>query len=156
MPNGAPDFHDRIEPEYDAFFAPLAAELQHFATRHRLKLKKYYQEEPVWSFLFRHPHGGVAKIDIEKQSDDQCTIRQSWWQDDYDAGVRSLRQQQSVQFSRHATRIEAFLDTALKEILSWPIGSWSGTHGGFAEIWQRTWSRNAFKELDSAYPFAIP
>jgi hypothetical protein len=63
MPNGTPDVHERTKPKYDAFFVPLAAQLTDFASRHRLRLEKYYHEAPMWSFPFRHPNGGVAKID---------------------------------------------------------------------------------------------
>ncbi len=156
MPNGTRDFHAGTELEYGRFFEPLASQLQEFAQCHGLKLEKYYHEAPIWSFLFRHPQGGVAKIDVEKQLEDRCAIHQYWWKDDYDAGVRSLRQQQGQVLPRDAKDAKALLDAALEEILSWPPGSWTGTHGGFAEIWQRTWSRQAFAELEAAYPIATP
>jgi len=156
MPNGTPDFHQTTEPEYDRFFEPIAIAVSTFAERHNLKLEKYYNEAPVWSLLFRHPRGGVAKIDIEKDGEDHCKLRKSWWRDDYDKGVRSIRQAQVPEFRRDSARVALLLNDALHDILSWPSESWTGQHGGFADIWQRTWSRDAFNQLEHAYPVPIP
>ncbi len=98
MPNGTPDFRENAETDYDRFFGPLAGELHDFADRHELKLEKYYHEASVWSFLFRHPLGGVAKIDVSKESEDTIKLWKYWWQDDYDQGIRFLRQEQSATF----------------------------------------------------------
>lgn len=156
MPNGTPDFHQAIEPEYARFFEPVAIELCAFAERHNLKLEKYYHEAPVWSFLFRHPGGGIAKMDVEKESDNHCTLRKYWWRDDYDNGVRSIRQAQIPEFPRETGRIAPLLEDALHDILSWPANSWTVQHGGFSDIWQRTLSRDAFTQLEHAYPVPIP
>jgi hypothetical protein len=156
MPNGTPDFHEVAEPEYERFFAPIATQLRDFARRHNLKLEKYYHEAPAWSFLFRHPLGGVGKVDVEKESDTHCTLRKCWWCDDYEAGIRSLRQAQTDAFQRSPEGLADLLDDALRDILSWPDCSWTEQHGGFSDIWQTTWSRDAFNQLELAYPAVIP
>jgi hypothetical protein len=154
MPNGTPDFREVAEPEYEQFFEPISKELHDFAARHGLKLEKYYHEAPVWSFLFRHPYGGVAKIDVSKESDDSIKLWYHWWQDDYARGIRFLRQTQSACFPRQAGTIAPRLESALRDILSWPAGSWTDEKGGFADIWQRTWSRDAFYQMELVYPIA--
>ena len=156
MPNGTPDFHEVAEPDYERFFVPIATPLHDFARRHNVKLEKYYHEAPVWSFLFRHPLGGVAKNDVEKESQAHCTLWKYWWSDDYDSGVRSIRQSRSEKFPCEPKDLAIRLDNALNEILSWPAQSWTGRHGGFSDIWQGAWSREAFKQMELAYPVVTP
>jgi len=63
---------------------------------------------------------------------------------------------QSACFPRQVGTILPRLESALHEILSWPVDSWTDQQGGFAEIWQRTWSRDAFYQMELAYPVAKP
>jgi hypothetical protein len=130
--------------------------LHAFADSHGLKLEKYYHEAPVWSFLFRHPHGGVAKIDVSKEDDDSVKLWHYWWRDDYDRGIRFFRKMQGPAFPQQVGAVAPRLELGLREILSWPADSWTDQKEGFADIWQRTWTRDAFYKMEVAYPVAKP
>ena len=85
MPNGNPDFNVK---ELERFFSALAAVLEGFAQRHNLRLEKYYHQAPSWGFLFRHPSGGVGKIEVQRVSEATVCILSDWWYDDFDAATR--------------------------------------------------------------------
>lgn len=74
----------------DAFFAPLASRLEEFAERYNLRLLKYQQYNPSWDFLFRHPSGGVASIQVLKDGADHLHLAASWAIDDFKTYERKL------------------------------------------------------------------
>ena len=90
MPNGDPDFADKMLPELEAFFAPFSAACHQFAEKYNIKIDKYYHQFPSWSFLFRHPAGGIGQIQLMKKSESQLVIYESWWHDDYDKALEVI------------------------------------------------------------------
>jgi hypothetical protein len=152
MPNGNPHFHSEEEPELEAFFARIADTSFSFASRHDLKLEKYYHDAPVWSFLFRHPQGGIGKLDLAREGRECLKIWCHWWRDDYETGVRFLKRIESPVFQSDASLLEGKLEEALGQMLSWKDGEWDSKHGGFKEDWQRHWTKAAFTAMENDYP----
>src|SRR5439155_15236553 len=114
MPNGNPDFNVK---ELGRFFSALAAVLEGFAQRHNLRLEKYYHQAPSWGFLFRHPSGGVGKIEVQRVSEATVCILSYWWYDDFDAATRFIRSA-SVEPMPVNSEIAGELEHALSELLS--------------------------------------
>lgn len=85
MPNGNPDC-DR--PALDRFFGVIAPVIEAFVQRHHLRLQKYYHESSSWDLLFRHPQGGIAKIEVQREPGETLGIAAIWWYDDFDASTR--------------------------------------------------------------------
>jgi hypothetical protein len=152
MPNGNPHFHSDEEPKLESFFAKISGELLSFASRHDLKLEKYYHQAPTWSFGFRHPVAGVAKIDVEKHSDAGIKIWSHWWRDDYDAGIRFLKVAESPMYQIGTLELTSVLEETLTRILIWKEGEWDNRHGGYQEIWHKTWTREVFEAMINNYP----
>ncbi len=152
MPNGDPQFGEKTLPGLEAFFSNLAPLLERFASSHNLKIEKYYHESHSWSLQFRHPHGGVAKIDVVKHSDSHVRIWACWWHDDYDKATRSIKRFETEPLDIAFSVLERALESALATIASWEFGSWDSVHGGYADTWHKTWTKKQFAALDLEYP----
>src|SRR5262249_17396387 len=48
----------------EAFFSKISTSLESFGKTHSLLLSKYYCGNQSWDFTFRHPKGGLGKIEI--------------------------------------------------------------------------------------------
>lgn len=149
MPNGHLDNSTRAE--LDSFFAPIASVLESFAEKHNLKLERYYHDAPSWHFIFKHPKGGVGKIDMSRHEKEKVRPSLMWWFDDYDTQERRTKSSAQPEVSRDATPIVEALETGLKLILSWRIGQWDKTYGGY-KVWKKTWTKNEFLKLPDQYP----
>ncbi len=152
MPNGDPKFGEKTLPGLEAFFARLAPLLERFAARHNLKIEKYYHESHSWSLQFRHPRGGVANIDVERQSADTVRLWACWWHDDYDKATRSIKRLQTEPLETATPVLQHALETTLDTVVSWEFGAWDSVHGGYEDIWHRTWTKSAFASMDLDYP----
>lgn len=151
MPNGDPDFAETTLHEFEAFFAPISETCQQFAKQHNIKIVRYYHESPTWSFLFRHPAGGIAKIDLEKRSETTIGIWQYWWHDNYENATRSVRTKKHDPLSVHDAQIATELESALADVLSWESGHWDSVHSGY-ESWHSHWTKSEFEALEQDYP----
>jgi hypothetical protein len=152
MPNGDPRFGKETLPGLEAFFSKLAPLLERFASKHDLKIEKYYHESHSWSLQFRHPRGGVSKIDVEKHSDNKIRVWACWWQDDYDKATRSIKRLETQPMDATDSVLEPALESVLATVLSWECGSWDSVHGGYADIWHKTWTKKQFATLALEYP----
>ena len=139
MPNGDPDFYEKEFPELESFFAPVASVLTEFGRRHNLALEKYYHQSPSWRFNFRHPQGGVASLDVMRESAESIKIYSYWWVDDYDTFSRSIKRDETPPGRLADTDLGRILEDRLADILSWEKGAWtqvasdsnaSGNHRG--------------------------
>jgi hypothetical protein len=136
MPNGHHDFGETDFPVLEAFFAPLADTLTAFGARHNLMLEKYYHESPSWRFNFRHPKGGVASIDVMRDSPDSIKIARYWWVDDYDTFSRSLRTEESQSYQLNDIDVNDILEDQLEQVLSWEKGTWTQVATGYERFWK--------------------
>ena len=150
MPNGEPRLHASNRAETEKFFAPIADALAAFAERHNLKLEKYYHEAPSWSFAFRHPKGGVAKVEVSRTGQ-APEVSCAWWYDDYDTLQRHIKGDKSGPVTVNANVIVAELERCLALVLSWRFGDWDKSYGG-NDVWKATWTREQFLLLSGAYP----
>jgi hypothetical protein len=151
MPNGSPEFNVR---ELERFFSVLAAILESFAQRHHLRLEKYYHQAPSWAFLFRHPSGGVGKLEVQRANEMAVCILSNWWYDDFDAATRFIRTT-SVGPMPPNSELGVQLENALSELLSWRFGDWHERHMGYTN-WRKTWTKEQFQRLLAEYPEPLP
>ena len=151
MPNGEPDFAETTLPKLEAFFAPFANTCEQFAERHNVKIERYYHEFPVWSFLFRHPAGGIGKIDLVRKTDNTINLYRYWWCDDYDAATRSIKNEETQPILVTDANVDEMLETSLSAILNWKYGDWDGVYDGY-ESWHKHWTKKQFMALDNDYP----
>lgn len=175
MPNGDPDFHLKEEPKLAAFFQPIAEVLTDFSQRYNLKLQKYYHQAPSWDFVFRHPQGGVGKIDVYRytdetillkdfhslapsgtsdvygQIDDRVFLTSIWWYDDYDKLTRFIKRVKHEPIHRDAQLLLAALESSLRLIVSWQFGQWDDHFSGY-DSWKKTWTKKQFEALSDDYP----
>jgi len=152
MPNGDPDFADSTLPKLEAFFAPFAKTCERFADLHNIKIEKYYHEFPAWSFLFRHPAGGIGKIDLVRKTETTINVWRYWWHDDYDAATRSIKNEETQPILAANANVDELLETSLSEILTWNYGDWDSVHDGYESSWHKHWTKDQFKALDNDYP----
>jgi hypothetical protein len=149
MPNGHPDRSESAE--LDRFFAPLASTLESFAERHNLKLERYYHDSPSWHFIFKHPEGGVGKMEMFRQGDDKVRPSLMWWFDDYDTLQRHSKVRVQTGLPMDPATIVTSLEAGLNLILSWRMGQWDKTYDGY-HVWRKTWTRDEFIKLPEQYP----
>lgn len=136
MPNGNPKFHEDELPALEAFFTPIADVLTHFASDHNLMLDKYYHQSPSWRLNFRHPKGGIASIDVMKESDHTLKIYGYWWLDDFDKFTRFIKRDESDVLDVGDTNLRVLVEKKFKEILSWELGEWTQNATGYEEYWK--------------------
>jgi hypothetical protein len=153
LPNGDPEFHLKEEPELETFFRPIADALTAFARQHNLKLEKYYHQSPSWSFTFRHPQGGVAKIQVCRESAEAAGLLCFWWYDEYDQLTRHMKNSKgkSKSVSREPEALTRELEECLKLVVSWQFGTWDEHCGGY-DSWKKTWTKQQFDALLDSYP----
>ncbi len=96
--------------------------LEGFADRHNLRLERYYHQNPTWDFLFRHPAGGVGKIEVWKQGG-VLEVRWYWWIDTYDELKRQSKKAGPVVIDADEERLGEVLAGTLHEVLSWRPGA---------------------------------
>ncbi len=120
MPNGNPNFEKEELPLLEAFFSRISSVLELFSNEHNLLIKKYYHEGPSWSFMFKHPIGGVGKIDVQKNDNDTVCVGYGWWIDDYDTSTRFMKYPPpSGKIGLDHIGLRQALEDALADILQW-------------------------------------
>ena len=150
MPYGDYDFDGKIKPELDAFFSPIAHEIEKFANRYNLRLNKYYLQWHQWDLTFIHPHGGIAKINVMKESDSTIKISCDWYIDDYDEGIRSIKNSLVAVLEVISKDFTRVIGEALRTILAWEKNEWTLITPGFKSNWHKI-PRDVFEDY-SMYP----
>jgi len=148
MPNGSPDFEQKIKPELDAFFGQFAPVLDAFADRHNLRLVRYYHQLPSWDFLFRHPLVGVGKIEVWKEGA-ALEVSWWWWIDRYEEQTRQARQGGPVKIDAEGDRLNEVLVGALREVAAWQLDAWDSVT--YYPSWDSV-PREVFQAEDDNYP----
>ena len=149
MPNG--DLDSKTRAELDGFFAPIAGALESFAEKHNLKLERYYHDAPSWHFIFKHPEGGVGKIDVSRSGEKTVRPSLAWWIDDYDRQERHVKLSTMAELPTEGAVILTELEAGLRLVLSWKLNQWNKTYGGYG-MWKKT-SKEEFQRLTDQYPF---
>lgn len=150
MPNGNPKFHQEEFPVLEAFFSTKSKILNEFGVKYNLKLEKYWHHNPSWRFDFQHPKGGVASIDVEKESDDSIKIYKYWWIDDYDKFTRFVKNDESKEIKISEVNLN-FLESNLKEVLRWKKEEWSQIANDYEKIW-KPYGREFIEKDVEKYP----
>ncbi|MBE0537109.1 MAG: hypothetical protein IH624_15720, partial [Phycisphaerae bacterium] len=79
MPNGDFNWKKNEYPQLEVFFNKISQGIIGFADRYNLRVQKYYHQFPSWDLLFRHPKGGIGKIEIQKETDNEVKLCLYWW-----------------------------------------------------------------------------
>ncbi len=69
-----------------AAFEKLAPDLERFAERHSLQVERFKRGFSMWTFVFRHPKGGIASLQlsinlVRETGDLRATVLAHWWVD---------------------------------------------------------------------------
>jgi len=102
-----------VPPDIGVFhcFQRLAPVLLEFASRHSLFVRKYYHNQPMWTFHFLHPKGGFGMVQIHaaplSAQSFKAAVASHWWVDDEEKCQRSSLATRPV--SIEDTRPEALL-----------------------------------------------
>ena len=91
MPNGDPNWGITEYPRLEKFFAGISDILEDFAAQHNLKIEKYYHQSSTWDLQFRHPQGGLGRIETKKDGNSHVIVRPEWWLDDEEARKRFIQ-----------------------------------------------------------------
>ena len=150
MPNGDPSFDEKKLPFLEAFFDRIALPLNTFAQRHNLRIEKYTHQSPSWDFTFKHPKGGVGKIEVLKKTDTSIKVNAYWWIDNYEKATRSIKNLNPIEMSIGDPDLINILDQILQYVVQWDIGSWDKVVSGYESIWH-SMDRETFNDL-SSYP----
>ena len=151
MPNGH-EWSVEETRRIKGFFARLEGDLEAFAAARNLSIDCCYHDSPSWGFLFRHPLGGIGKIDLACVDDQAGVVHLHWWRDSYEEGVRYLRSESWPPQAVSGEDVSRILSDALVSILKWD-GSLMKAYAGYKENWRRSWSIEAFEEQVDRYPF---
>ena len=143
---------DLEKSSLDQFFSRFSEAFLLFPDTHHLKVEKYWHAFSSWRFRFKHPKGGVAAIEVFRESEGQISVYCFWWLDDYDQGTRFSRSSNSSLLDIENIQMAEFLEEALREIISWPLDSWTETGTGFGPSWKQHFSKEAFVALSDDFP----
>jgi len=107
-----------------ACFERLTSVLLAFASRHSMLVRKYYQNQPMWSFHFLHPRGGFGMVQIHAspavETSFRAAIASHWWIDDQEKCERSAASRAPVSIEGlQAEDILPALEEALAVTLRW-------------------------------------
>ncbi len=112
-------FRGESEQELDKFFYKISEVLNSFAEFHGLEIVKYGCRFPMWQFMFRHPKGDLATIEVRKESDNEVRICPVWWIDNSKTKIRSSFSSEGEVSSLDADKVREILEAALTCIVSW-------------------------------------
>jgi len=116
--NGNPDFELTELPALERFYAPIADLLQAFAVRHGLVLSKYEKGNHSWDFLFRHPAGGVARVQVLEAQENAVHLVAHWGIADFNAGTRRRWSADRGVLNLMDPGLATVLDKLLREVLT--------------------------------------
>ncbi len=151
MPNGDPHFSAQELPSLEEFFSGVSDVLTKFAEDFNLKIDQYWHQMPSWRFSFRHPKGGVACLEVMKESATDIKIYSYWWIDDFERATRYSRSTETKVFRLGDVELRNLLQDALTLLLSWPLNAWTEITTGYAQAWS-CYTREDFSKFESAYP----
>lgn len=152
MPNGDPVQWNKEFPKVEAFFSKISNVLQEFASSHNLMIKKYYHEGADWTFLFRHPEGGVGQIFAIKEGEEHVGVAGIWYVDDYDALTRYLKHAEVKKCSLEKPTLLALLNETFKLVLSWRKEDLASSGGKYNE-----WKKHPRETIEGhALEYPIP
>ena len=151
--NAAPGVERGMTPNHEQQFAVVASALEQIARRRNLLIERYYKDRSAWDMCFSHPAGGQAKVEVHSTPDSGFMIVGDWWVDDYDAGIRRIRNTDRITVERDEASVRQVVDRMLEEILQWTPGEWTREVGGFERFWHR-YSRADFKAMAPQWPAA--
>lgn len=152
MPNGDPNWGKKELPKLRAFFHKISKVLKDFAHTHNLKIDKYYHQGSDWAFLFRHPEGGVGKIQVQKCGDDHIMVYPMWWLDDYDANRRDSKHTEGEKCSLDHTALRTLLEGRFKLVLSWRKEDLVLGKPNPYSNWKDKLTKEEFERLNDKYP----
>jgi len=119
MPNEDFDWKKNDFTKLEIFFGKIEKVLEEFAEKHNLMISKYYHQFPSWDLMFRQPRGGVAKIEISKEGEDEVRIRASWWIDQAEPRIRYLYSSEGEMSSLEHKMIRDLLHKTFNRMLAW-------------------------------------
>ena len=119
MPNGSPDWEKRKRPKLEEFFKTISNVLVDFAKNHNLLIEKYFHQTPTWTFMFQHPKGGGAQIQVEKIGDNSVLLWSSWWIDDFDNQTRWWKYVKGESCTLDDNKLRDALEQIFKQLISW-------------------------------------
>src|SRR5882757_117011 len=105
-------------------FGVLEPVLMDFASVHSLLIRKYYHDQPMWSFHWLNPKGGFGAVHIHASSRSggfDVAVASHWWVDDRQRGNRaSLSPQVRSLRAAQPEEIRSLLEEALGRLLARP------------------------------------
>jgi len=111
------------DPVTLAEFQRLTPELADFADSHALLVERYKRGFAMWTFLFRHPKGGAASLQLsitvsKETREPLATICPHWWQDDETEAQRKLGELGVLRdMTPDASILRSALERALADVL---------------------------------------
>ena len=156
MPNGKQDFEITELPGLEAFFAPVAVVLEGFASRHQLKIEKYYHQNHAWDFDFRIPDaGGVGKIQVLRVDGDKVLVVGSRAMSDFERFQRSTYSWNCGTIARDDPRLPTVLRSLLQEMLTLPIERLVPDGRDYRILWSNLEAVAGARASNEALPLAI-
>lgn len=153
MPNGDPSWGEKEYPKLEKFFGKISELLEDFANCHNLMIDKYYHQSSSWSFLFKHPQGGVGKLCVEKTDENNVVINPSWWLDSYDEYTRYIKEAEGKKCCVEDPNLRQLLTEILELIVSWRKEDLSGKPDLTCKrLWHEQWTKKEFEQLNDKYP----
>ncbi len=139
--------------EFEAYFQPVAKEIENFAQQHHLLIQKYVQDAPIWSLCFEHSEGGFAKVDIYKIDDNKLAIQGVWWLDSYEEFSRSIKWTAKMELLKQIESINSCLEKSFQEILSWTKQDLERVSIDYKPYWSK-YSKEEFENMNPRWPKA--
>ena len=128
-------------------FEAASPALHSFADTHGIKLSKWFKDVAIWAFEFRHPRGGISRIDFESVGGGRAKIVSYWTISDYDAGSERARFV-SIPASEN---IADQLEKVLTDILYWTPADLSAPV--INKNIHKYWTKARWEECEQRFPF---
>jgi hypothetical protein len=135
-----------VPPEVERRFERCKDALFSFARTHDCDIGTYLKDIPAWHFVFGHPRGGEARVDLFMKNMDEFYVVGIWQVADYANGELATKSLiiQPEEYSRDA--VLARLEAMLAQVVAWTEKNMDRVVN---RHWSRWWSRDQFAELPS-------
>ena len=110
---------ERMLREAKKFFRRIARMLHSFAAEHNLLIEKYYHDGPSWDFIFQHPLGGFACINVEMVDEEHINMCAAWQFTDFKRGEYYDKHTEQAKFPIDNEVLLTELTDMLGQVLSW-------------------------------------
>jgi hypothetical protein len=114
-----------VDPNPARLYQSIAATLDQFARDHGLFTERFRHGGATWDFIFRHPVGGSARLQVLPAHEAGFLLVATWTVHDLPARRRMWQRSDLKPAASDSAALRDALERLLREVLTWDGSSWT-------------------------------